>query len=208
MEKTHPNGNDFLGFREILSLNSMVKIAFLSAVAYVVMLFEIPLMFFPVFLKIDLSDVPALIAGFAIGPMGAILVELVKNILHLITKTDTGGVGELANFIVGCALVVPAAIAYKIRRNKKYAYIGMSIGVGTLAIVGALANYFILIPYYAKVMPIEQIIALSAAANGAIKDMKTLVLYAIIPFNIIKGLVVMLITGSIYKKISHLFKSR
>jgi len=206
MEKVELKGKNLFSVKQVLNINSMVKIAFLSVVAYLLMIIEIPIFFFPTFLKIDLSDIPALVAGFAIGPIGAILVELVKNILHLITKTDTGGVGELANFLVGIALVVPAAISYKVSRTKKAAFLGMGLGILVMAMVGALANYFILLPFYAKIMPLEQIIAISAAANGAINSLETLILYAVIPFNILKGIAVVIITGSIYKKISYLFK--
>ncbi len=208
MDKVQYEKKKLFSIKPILNVNAMVKISFLSVVAYILMIIEIPVMFFPVFLKIDLSDIPALIAGFALGPVGAIIVEFVKNVLHLITKTDTGGVGELANFLVGIALVVPAAISYRVSRTKKAAFIGMGIGVLVMALVAALANYFILLPFYATIMPLEQVIAISAAANGAIKDMTTLILYAIIPFNLLKGVIVVIFTGVIYKKISHLFVNR
>src|SRR5690554_3690588 len=101
MDKVQPKKENIFSVKPILNVNSMVKIAFLSVIAYIIMIFEFPLIFFPGFLKIDLSDIPALVAGFALGPVGGIMVELLKNLLHLITKTDTGGVGELANFLVG-----------------------------------------------------------------------------------------------------------
>ncbi len=208
MEKVQFEKGKLFSVKPILNVNAMVKMAFLSVIAYILMIIEIPVMFFPAFLTIDLSDIPALIAGFALGPIGGIIVEFIKNILHLITKSSTGGVGELANFLVGSALVVPAAIAYKVSRTRRSAFMGMALGVAVMGIVGALANYFIILPFYSKVMPLEQIIAWSSAANGAIKDMKTLILYAVIPFNILKGTIVVIITGIIYKKISPLLIGR
>lgn len=208
MDKVEFQKRNLFNVKAVLNVNAMVKMAFLSVVAYILMIIEVPVMFFPAFLTIDLSDIPALIAGFALGPIGGIIVEFIKNVLHLMTKSSTGGVGELANFLVGTALVVPAAISYKVSRTRRAAFMGMALGVAVMGIVGALANYFILLPFYAKVMPLEQIIEWSAAANGAIKDMKTLILYAIIPFNLLKGAIVVIITGVIYKKISHLFVNR
>ncbi|WIF93919.1 ECF transporter S component [Caminicella sporogenes] len=204
-EKVNFRKERIFNFKEILKISNMVKISFLSVLSFVIMLIEIPVPFFPGFLKIDLSDVPALVAGFTLGPIGGILVEFIKNLLHFIIKTDTGGVGEFANFLIGIALVIPSATMYRIKRVRKMAFLGMGFGIILMGIVGALANYYILIPFYAKMMPIEQIIAWSSAANGAIKDLKTLILYGILPFNIIKGIVIVIFTSAIYKKISHLF---
>ncbi len=196
------------GMNQIKSTNAMVKISILSVIAYVIMLVEIPVIFFPGFLKIDLSDLPALIGGLALGPMAGIMIELLKNILHFITKTQTGGVGEFANFVVGVALILPATVLYTKNKSKKAAMLGMVIGIVAMAIVGALANYYIMLPFYAKMMPLDEIIAWSAAANGAIVDMKTLILYGIVPFNILKGIVVAILTSMLYKRISPILKSK
>jgi len=192
--------------KQISSTNALVKISILSVLAYVIMLIEIPVFFFPGFLKIDLSDLPALIGGLALGPVAGIMVELVKNILHFVTKTETGGVGELANFLVGIALIIPASVFYGMHKTKKSAMAGIIIGIFVMAITGGLANYYILLPFYAKMMPLEQIIAWSASANAAIVDLKTLILYAIVPFNILKGIVVAILTSLLYKRISPILK--
>ena len=204
--KTIALGNGVFEGKQLGSTKTLTKISILSVIAYLIMFLEIPVLFFPGFLKIDLSDIPALIGAFAMGPAAGIMIELIKNILHFITKTTTGGVGELANFLVGIALIIPAAIAYRQYQTKKAAVIGMIIGTLVMGITGGLANYYILLPFYAKIMPMEQIIAWSAAANGAIVDMKTLIFYAIIPFNIIKGIVVAVVTSMLYKKISPILK--
>lgn len=187
------------------SVNTMTKVSILSVIAFIVMFIEAPIFLFPGFLKIDLSDVPALVAGFALGPAAGVAVELLKNILHLL-RTSTGGVGEVANFIIGASMVAPAAFIYHKRKDKHGAVVGLFVGVVIMSIVGALANYFILIPFYQNFMPIDAIIGMSAKANSLIVDLKTLIIYGIIPFNLFKGLVVSIFTMLLYKRISGLLK--
>lgn len=181
----------------------MVKTSMLSVIAFVLMMLESQVPFFPEFLKIDLSDLPALMAGLAMGPLAGVAVEAVKNILHLL-MTTTGGVGELANFLVGSSLVVPAAFIYQRKKDKRTALLGLAAGVACMAVVGALANYYILLPFYSTFFPIDAIVAMSAKVNPAIKDMGSLILYAIVPFNLFKGLVLSIITLAVYKRISRI----
>lgn len=187
------------------SVNTMTKVSILSVIAFIVMFIEAPIFLFPGFLKIDLSDVPALVAGFALGPAAGVAVELLKNILHLL-RTSTGGVGEVANFIIGASMVAPAAFIYHKRKDKHGALLGLFVGVIIMSIVGALANYFILIPFYQNFMPIDAIIGMSAKANSLIVDVKTLIIYGVMPFNLFKGLVVSIFTMLLYKRISGLLK--
>jgi riboflavin transporter FmnP len=182
-------------------LSKLIKISLMGVIAFIIMFFELAIPLFPAFLKIDLSDIPPLITGFALGPVAGVGVELVKNLLHLF-RTSTGGVGELANFIVGSAYVVPAAIIYQKHKTKKMALIGMLVGTVSMGIVGAVANYTFILPFYAKIMPLEAVIEFAAAANKYIVDMKTLILYGIIPFNLFKGIVLAIITIPVYKKVS------
>jgi len=184
-----------------LSVSKMTKVAMLSVLAFVLMLIELPLPIFPGFLKLDISDVPALIAGFALGPVAGIAVEAVKNMLHLL-RTSTGGVGELANFAIGVAIVFPSAWLYQKRKSKAGAIVGLAIGTVVMAIIGAFANYFVLIPFYANFMPIDAIVAMGSVINKSIDSIATLVLFGIIPFNLFKGLVVSLFTMLLYKRIS------
>lgn len=184
-------------------LSTQLKITLLGVMAFIIMFLELPLPMFPEFLKVDISDVPALIAGFALGPVAGVLVELLKNVLHLF-RTSTAGVGEIANFLIGIAIVIPSSIIYRRDKSRKSAIKGLFVGVICMAIMGAIANYFILIPFYEKAMgfPVEAIVGMSAAVNGAIKDLPTLILYAIVPFNIIKGIVVSAVTIMLYKYVS------
>ncbi|QZY54269.1 ECF transporter S component [Crassaminicella profunda] len=208
MNKTTAIGKKSLGFKSIGTVNGLTKVAILSVLAFLIMFIELPIFFLPGFLQIDFSDLPALIGGLALGPAAGIMIELIKNFLHFITKTTTGGVGEFANFLIGIALIIPASISYQKYRTKKGAMTGIVIGIVSMGIVGALANYYMLLPFYAKVMPLEQIIAWSSAANASIVDMKTLVLYGVVPFNLIKGIMVTILTGFLYKKLSPILKMR
>ena len=184
-----------------MSVSKMTKIAMLSVLAFVLMQFELILPIFPSFLKIDVSDLPALIGAFAMGPFAGIAIEAVKNLLHLM-QTTTGGVGELANFVIGCSLAVPAAIIYKKHKSKKSAIVGLTVGTIAMTIVGALANYFVMIPFYTAFMPIDAIIELGTIINPKIISVETLVLFGIVPFNIFKGIVLSVLTLLLYKRIS------
>jgi len=188
------------------SVNLMVKVALLSVISFVIMFIEFPLPLFPPFLKIDLSDIGALVGTFAFGPVAGIAIELLKNILHLM-RTSTGGVGELANFLVGAALVAPAGFVYARNKTMKSALLGLALGTITMGVVGAFANYYIIIPFYSNFMPIDQIIGMAQAANSLIVDLKSYIIYAVIPFNILKGIAVSVLTLLIYKRISPLLHS-
>lgn len=191
-----------------ISTNSLVKIAVLSVLAYILMIVDFPLPLFPAFLKLDFSDIPALLGGFALGPLAGVLIELVKVILHFLTKATTGGVGSLANFIVGAAYVAPAALIYHRNKNRKNALIGMLIGTLSMTLIGVIVNLYITIPFYSAFMPMDKIVAMGTKVNSRIVDLKTLVIYGITPFNILKGAIVSLITLLVYKKVSPILKNQ
>lgn len=186
-----------------ISVAKMTKIAMLSVLAFVFMQLELIVPIFPQFLKLDISDLPALVGAFAMGPVAGVVVELVKNMLHLL-QTSTFGVGELANFLIGSSMIVPAAVIYKKYKTKKAAIIGLSIGTVAMAVMGALMNYFVLIPFYAAVLkfPIDAIVGMGTAVNGSITNLFTLIVLGIVPFNLLKGLVLSVVTLVIYKHIS------
>lgn len=183
------------------SVSKMVKIAMLSVIAFVIMQLELIVPLFPPFLKLDLSDLPALIGAFALGPMAGVGIEALKNLLHLL-QTSTGGVGELANFTIGCAMVVPAALIYNHRKDRRSAVLGLLTGTVAMGVIGALANYTVLIPFYSKFMPIEAIIGMASAVNPAIGSLETLVLFGVFPFNLIKGLILSVLALLLYKRLS------
>ncbi len=187
------------------NLNKMIKISLLSVIAFVLMFFEFPIPVFPNFLKIDISDLPALLGTFALGPVSGILIELFKNVLHIVFKgTQTGFVGEFANFMVGSIFVATAGIIYKIRKSKKTAILGLIAGTIVMSLAASVLNYTILLPLYAKVFkaPIEAFVAMAAAINPNIKTVKDLVLLSILPFNLLKGIVISAVTIPVYKSIS------
>lgn len=180
-----------------------------GAAAVVLMFFDIPLPFAPSFYKIDLSEVPVLIGAFAMGPLAGAAIELIKILLNLVMKgSTTAGVGEVANFLIGCAYVMPAAWIYKTQKTKKNAMIGMAVGTVFLAAAGGLLNAFVLLPAYAAAfgMPMDALVGMGSAVNKAITSLPTFVLFAVVPFNIIKGVVVSLVTMLLYKHISRLLK--
>ena len=169
--------------------NKMVKISLLSAIAVMLMYFDFPILpAFP-YLKIDLSDVPALLGGFGFGPLAGVLIELVKNIVILLIKgTSTGFVGEFANLIIGVSLILPASFIYGRSKSKKNAILGMVIGAISIEVVGILANVYILLPLYN--MPL----------SGA--ELMKYVTTGLLPFNGIKAIMVSVLTYALYKRVS------
>lgn len=193
--------------KQRITTNSLVKISVLSVLSYILMVVDFPLPMFPSFLKLDFSDIPALLGAFAIGPMAGVMVQLVKVILHFLTKTSTGGVGELANFLVGISYIVPAAIIYHRKKDRKHALIGLIAGTIAMTVVGAVVNIYITLPFYSAFMPMDEIVRLGTIINSKIVDIKTLVLYGISPFNIFKGALIAFVTLLIYKKVSPVLKN-
>ena len=188
------------------NVNRLVKISLLVAMAFVLMLFEFPIPGFPPFLKLDFSDLPALIGGFALGPVAGVIIEGGKVILNLVFHGSyTGGVGEFANFLIGGSFVFVASYIYHKNKTKKNAIIGLIIGTIVMTIVGALFNYYILIPLYATIMGgMSNVIGFSAEGNSNIGSLVGIIVLGITPFNIIKGTIVSLITFVSYKRISPL----
>ena len=192
-----------------ISVRTTVKIGMLAAISVVLMLFEIPLPFAPSFYEIDFSEVPVLIGAFAMGPAAGATIELVKILLNLvITGTDTAGVGELANFIIGCSLCLPAAIVYKQKKTRKGAMIGMAAGTALMVVIGCLINAYVMLPAYSAAfgLPIDALVQMGTAVNPSITSLSTFVIFAVAPFNLLKAVLVSLIVLLIYKKISPIFK--
>lgn len=187
----------------------LVQIGMLAGIAVVLMLFDIPLPFAPSFYQIDLSELPVLIGAFAMGPMAGVLIELIKILLNLVINgTDTAFVGEFANFLIGCALIVPAALVYQRKKTRKSAVIGMLLGTIVMAAVGGVINAYVLLPAYSAAfgIPIDGLVEMGAAVNRAITSLPTFCLFAVVPFNLVKGLVVSVITLLLYKHISRILK--
>lgn len=187
------------------TINYVVKIAILAALSAVIMLLEFPLPFAPAFYKLDLSEAVILMGGFAMGPVAAAVIELIKNLINiLLNGTTTAFVGEFANFLTGCALVVPASLIYKYHKTLKGAIVSLAVGTVSLVIIGSTFNYFVLIPAFSSMyhMPLDEIISMGSKVNPLVSDLKTLVVFAVAPFNIVKGVLCSLINLLLYKRVS------
>ena len=181
--------------------------AMLAAVAYLLAFVEFPVPLSPSFARMDLSDLPALIGAFAFGPVSGLLIELVKNALQLLT-TSTGGVGELANFLIGAAYVVTAGLIYRHHKTKKTAAIACVMASAVMGVAAALANYFILLPLFETFMPLDQLITSFGEFLPFIHTKLDIVLFNAFPFNLLKGLVIGGVTMLTYKRLTPMRKGR
>ena len=191
----------------VLSVRTISMTAMLSAVAYLLAFVEFPVPLSPSFARMDLSDFPALIGAFAFGPISGLLIELVKNALQLMT-TSTGGIGEIANFLMGASYVVAAGVLYKHRKTKKTALLACVAASFVMGAAAALANYFILLPLFETFMPLDQLIASFGAFLPFIHTKLDIVLFNAFPFNLLKGLVIGGVTMLIYKRLTPILKGR
>ena len=190
-----------------ISTASLVKVGILSAIGYILMFISVPIpMLFPGFLKIDISDITALIGGIAIGPWAGILIELLKNVLQFLTgMSTTGGVGELANFLIGSSFVGTVSVIYSRNSDTKKLIIALVMGILAMTIVGCITNYLIILPFYGKIgIPVEEVVKMGAAINPLITDKMTFVIWMIAPFNILKSVMMSLIILPVYKKLEKL----
>ncbi len=182
--------------------------AVFAAIATVLMYIEFPLPFMPPFLKVDLSGAVVLIGAFIFGIGPAITMIGIKDLIHL-TQSQTGGSGELADFLMLSTLVIVAVLLYRAHKSHKMAAVGCVIGSVAMACMGMLTNYFLIIPFYSAVgMPIDAILGACAAVNPAINGMGAYLLIGVLPFNLIKGAILTVITMLAYKKLSTFIKSK
>ena len=191
----------------VLSVRTISMTAMLSAVAYLLAFVEFPVPLSPSFARMDLSDLPALIGAFAFGPLSGLLIELVKNALQLLT-TSTGGIGEIANFLMGASYVVTAGFIYKRHETKKTALVACVLASVVMGIAAALSNYFILLPLFESFMPLDQLISSFAEFLPFIHTKLDVVLFNALPFNILKGLVIGGFTMLTYKRLAPILKGR
>lgn len=193
--------------RKTFNTGVIAKTGILSAVATLLMLLDFPLFFAPSFYRLDFSEVIVLLGAFSMGPVVGIVIEAMKILLNfLLNGTDTAGVGEIANFLIGCSFIVPTSLIYLKNKSRKNAIFGMIAGIISMTVVGALINIYVLIPVYSVVygLPVDTIVAMGTKINPSINSLNTLVLFATVPFNIVKGFISSLITFLLYKKVSTL----
>lgn len=181
--------------------------AMLSAVAYILMFLDFSVPFMPGFIKMDLSELPALIGSFSMGPLCGVMICLVKNVLHLFITT-TGGVGELSNFILGVAFVLPAGLIYKHKKTRKTALAGSLLGAVIMAVFSVVSNYFLVYPVYYNFMPEDRILAAYQLILPSMKCILQCLICFNMPFTFVKGLFSVVITFLVYKHISPILKGR
>lgn len=183
----------------------MTMTAMLSAIAFVLMFLEFSVPIMPSFIKMDLSELPALIGAFAMGPVSGVLICLIKNLLHLF-MTTTGGVGELSNFVLGASFVIPAGLVYRKWKSKKSAVIGAVAGAVLMAVISIFSNYFIVYPVYYNFMSEEAILAAYQMIFPGVKNMLQCLIVFNVPFTFVKGIFSVVITVLIYKPLSPFLK--
>ena len=176
-----------------------------AALAAVLMLLEFPLLFLaPDFYQVDFSEVPVLLCGFYLGPAATVVCEALKIALKLLMKpSGTAFVGEFANFVVGCSMVLPAVIIYHTKKSRRTALLGLSAGTLSMTVFGSAFNALYLLPTFAAMfLPMDKILAAGNAVNPAITDVGSFVLIAVAPLNLVKGLSVSILTLLLYKRVA------
>lgn len=197
--------------RKLSATRTVAFVAVFSALSAILMFLEIPVFFVPSFYKLDLSELPVLICAFYLGPVAGIVCEFIKVLLFtLLHGTTSAFVGEFANFSVGCALVLPAAVLYGINKTKKGAMIALAAGTGVMTVFGSLFNAWYLLPKFSELygIPLDAIIEMGKQINPAIQNVYTFVAFGVAPFNLLKGVVVSVLTFLLYKRIERLFFGR
>ena len=192
--------------RSLLTTRELSTVAILAAIAAVLFMIEIPVV---LFYKLDLSSLPVLLGAFAMGPVPGTLILLVKALLGLLHSTSQG-VGELADFIMGFAMMFPAAVIYRRMKSRKGAITGMAVGAVVATIVAVLTNLYIMIPFYGTAygMPIEAIVGMGQALIPAVDRALKFVLLITAPFNVLKWVVISVVTALVYKPLSPILHGR
>jgi len=190
-------------------VRALTGTAMLGAVAAVLMYLEFPIPIMPAFIKLDVSELPALIASFAYGPVSGVLVCLIKNLIKL-PSTSTAAVGELFNFVMGALFVGVAGIVYKRNKTRKGAIVGALLGALVMAVVSVPYNYFIVYPAYVVMyhLPLEAIIGMYQAINPSVDGLLTCLLVFNLPFTFVKGVLDAVLCFLIYKPLSPILHGR
>jgi riboflavin transporter FmnP len=185
----------------------ITRIALLAAIS--TLLFLIPGIPIVAFYKLDLSNIPVLLGGFSMGPLAGLIILGIKSAIG-VTNSLTGGVGELADFLVGAALMLPAVIIYRRNKNRKTALAGMAVGTVAMIIAGVVLNAYVLIPAYAAAfhMPVEGILAMVTQMFPSLDTMGKILLCVTAPFNLLKGVVLSAVTFVLYRRLSPLLHGR
>ncbi len=193
--------------KRISKIRFIAVTAVLSAAATVLMMLSFSVPFMPSFIKLDFSELPALIATFSMGPWSGVLVCLIKNLINL-PMTTTGGVGELSNFLLGVCLVLPAGLVYRFRHTRGAALLASIFGSVMMGLVSLPINYYLTYPIYGKILPLDTIIGMYQAILPSVDGLLMCLLVFNVPFTCLKGLLDTLITFLIYKPLSPLLHGK
>lgn len=189
-------------------LRKMVVTAIFGVIGFILMAWEIPFLLVPSFIKLDFSELPALITAFAVGPLWGVIVCLVKNLLHCFLSS-TMGIGELSNFILGSVFVFTAGLVYKYKKSRIGALIGSVTGAVLMSVIGVFSNYFIIYPLYSTLytdMDMDTIINAYHNIYPFVTDLWTALLVCNLPFTFLKCMVSVVITFICYKYLSPIIK--
>jgi len=196
----------WLSVRQVTPARRISTIAMCGAIAMILYILDFPLPFLaPPFYKLDFSEIPVLLCGFFLGPSAGILCMAIKVILKiLLQSTTTAFVGDLANFVVGCSMVLPATVVYHLHKTRKGAIVGLIIGTLVMTIFGSLFNGIYLLPKFAQLygMPLDSIIAMGASIHKSIDSVSGFVVLCVVPLNLLKGSVVSVLTFLLYKHVA------
>ena len=192
--------------RNANAMFNLTRCGLLAAMAVILYYIEIPVV---AFYKLDLSTMPAILAGFAMGPVQGAAVVIVKNLVHML-GTSTACVGEMADILMSCAFVIPASLLYRRNKTRKGALHAMLVGGAAMTVAGVLVNYFILIPAYQVLMnlPLEVIIGMGQKVLSFVDSTLKLVIFITAPFNLLKAAVLSGTTYLLYKRVSPLLHQR
>lgn len=192
-----------------IDIRKITVTAIMVALSYGLMFIEFAIpSLIPPFIKLDVSELPALITSFAFGPVWGVVVCLLKNLIHLL-QTQTGGIGELSNFLLGATFVFVAGLFYKIKHNRKFAFIGSLVGALSMALISFVTNAFVVYPFYEKMfMPEEVILGMYQKILPSMHSINECLLVFNVPFTFAKGLISVVITFIIYHKISPILKGK
>ncbi len=188
--------------RSLSSARTLTTVAVMSALSFVLMILEFPIPFMPPFMKLDFSELPALLTSFSLGPWYGVAVCLIKNLLHL-PFSSSAFVGELSNFLLGAMFVFPAGMIYQHARSKTSAMVGSVTGTLTMTVLSFFTNRFIVYPVFAKLyMPMDAILATYQAILPSVKTLTSAILIFNTPFNLVKGILDTLLTFLLYKRVA------
>ncbi len=186
----------------LFSTQNIIRMGLLTAISVVLMQFDFSLPIFPPFLKIDLGEVPAIVGVLVIHPLAGLVIPFIKILMDLLVSgTTTGYVGEASNLIISVAYLAPLMIITSKNKSFKATMAGIVLGILSMTIVGCISNYFIVLPLYSKFMPLEQIIQMGTKLNPAITGMKSFVYLIIAPFNVVKSVIVSVVSVTVVKAI-------